>query len=95
VEGIVEVQPGQGDRRESPTDVRLDGDDMAADADDGDDGHAMGTYMGRDVGLARATPGTDPKHGRAGRFGVCRIVKPRAVRAIRKRTAVWSLSSGS
>jgi hypothetical protein len=29
-------QPGQGERRESATDVRLDGDEMAADADDGD-----------------------------------------------------------
>jgi hypothetical protein len=27
--------------------VRLDGDEMAADADDGDAGHATGTYMNR------------------------------------------------
>jgi hypothetical protein len=38
-------QPGQGERRESATDVRLDGDEMAADADDGDAGHYSGTYM--------------------------------------------------
>ena len=30
---------------ESATDVRLDGDEMAADADDGDAGHFSGTYM--------------------------------------------------
>jgi hypothetical protein len=39
-------QAGQGERRESATDVRLDGDEIAADADDGDAGHATGTYMG-------------------------------------------------
>jgi hypothetical protein len=33
-------QPGQGERREPATDVRLDGDEMTADADDGDAGHA-------------------------------------------------------
>jgi hypothetical protein len=38
-------QPGQGERRESATEVRLDGDEMAPDADDGDAGHATGTYM--------------------------------------------------
>jgi hypothetical protein len=38
-------QPGQGERRESATDVRLDGDEMAADADDGDAGHATRTYI--------------------------------------------------
>jgi hypothetical protein len=38
-------QPGQGERRESATDVRLDGDEMAADADDGDPGHVSGTYV--------------------------------------------------
>jgi hypothetical protein len=32
-------------RRESATDVRLDGDEVAADADDGDAGHRSGTYM--------------------------------------------------
>ena len=32
----VSGQPGQGERRESATDVRLNGDEMAADADDGD-----------------------------------------------------------
>ena len=32
-------------RRESSTDTRLDGDEMAADADDGDAGHATGTYI--------------------------------------------------
>jgi hypothetical protein len=32
-------QPDQGERRASATDVRLDGDEMAADADDGDAGH--------------------------------------------------------
>jgi hypothetical protein len=32
-------------RRESATDVRLDGDEMAADADDGDAGHATRTYI--------------------------------------------------
>jgi hypothetical protein len=29
-------RPGHGERRESATDVRLDGDEMAADADDSD-----------------------------------------------------------
>jgi len=38
-------QAGQGERRESATDVRLDGDEMPADADDGDAGHYSGTYM--------------------------------------------------
>ena len=44
-ETSVSGQPGQGERRESATDVRLDGDEMAADADDGDAGHATGTYI--------------------------------------------------
>ena len=39
-------QPCQGERRESATDVRLDGDKMPADAEDGDAGHATGTYIG-------------------------------------------------
>jgi hypothetical protein len=43
--GSVEVQPGQGERRESTTHVRLDGDETTADADDGDAGHSSGTYM--------------------------------------------------
>ena len=30
---------------ESATDVRLDGDEMTADTDDGDAGHATGTYV--------------------------------------------------
>ena len=30
---------------ESATDVRLDGDEMPADADDGDTGHSSETYM--------------------------------------------------
>jgi hypothetical protein len=38
-------QPGQGERRESSTDVRLDGDEVAPDADDGDAGDATGSYM--------------------------------------------------
>ena len=38
-------EPGQGERRESATDVRLDGDEMAADADDGDAAHYSGTYI--------------------------------------------------
>jgi hypothetical protein len=38
-------QPGQGERRESATDVRLDGDEMPADADDGDAGDALGKYI--------------------------------------------------
>jgi hypothetical protein len=38
-------QPGQGERRESATDVCLDGDELAADADDGDAGDSSGTYM--------------------------------------------------
>jgi hypothetical protein len=45
-------QPGQRERRESATDVRLDGDEMAPDADDGDAGHFRATYMearGRDA----------------------------------------------
>ena len=39
VRGGSSGHPGQGERRESATDVRLDGDEMAADADDGDTGH--------------------------------------------------------
>jgi hypothetical protein len=35
-------QPGQGERRESSTDMRRDGDEMAADADDGDGGDYAG-----------------------------------------------------
>ena len=35
----------QRERRESATDMRLDGDEMAADAYDGDAGHATGTYI--------------------------------------------------
>ena len=38
-------QPGQGERREPATDVRLDGDEVTADADDGIAGHYSGTYM--------------------------------------------------
>ena len=38
-------QPAQGERRESATDVRLDGDEMTADADDGDPGHASAAYI--------------------------------------------------
>jgi hypothetical protein len=38
-------QPGHGERRESATHVRLDGDEMAADADDGDANDYSGTYM--------------------------------------------------
>jgi hypothetical protein len=41
-------QPGQGERRKSATDVRLDGDEMAADAD-GDAGHFSGTYIPLDL----------------------------------------------
>jgi hypothetical protein len=37
--------PGQGERRESATDVRLDGDETAADADDGDALHTSSSYM--------------------------------------------------
>jgi hypothetical protein len=44
LQGIVQEQPGQGERREPATDVRLDGDEMAADADDGDAGHATAAY---------------------------------------------------
>jgi hypothetical protein len=40
-------QAGQGERRESATDVRLDGEEMAADADDRDAGHAFETYLSR------------------------------------------------
>jgi hypothetical protein len=47
VRGGSSGQPGQGKRRESATDVRLDGDEMAADADDGDAGHYSGTYICR------------------------------------------------
>jgi hypothetical protein len=32
-------------RQEAPADVRLDGDEMPADADDGDAGHVSGTYI--------------------------------------------------
>jgi hypothetical protein len=38
----------RGERRESATDVRLDGDEMPADADDGDAGHFSRTYMAAD-----------------------------------------------
>jgi hypothetical protein len=46
-------QPRQGERRESANDIRLDGDEMAADADDGDAGHFSRTYMSR-LGLSPA-----------------------------------------
>jgi hypothetical protein len=46
-------QPGQGERRKSATDVRLDGDEMAADADDGDAGHATAAYISQ-WGLVRS-----------------------------------------
>jgi hypothetical protein len=39
------LQVGKGERWESATDVRLDGDEMAADADDGDAGDVSKTYM--------------------------------------------------
>jgi hypothetical protein len=42
-------QPGQGERRESATDVRLDGDEMPADADDGDAVAAGGVGLPRRV----------------------------------------------
>jgi hypothetical protein len=38
-------EPGHGERRGSATDVRLDGDEMAADADDCDAGHSTRTYI--------------------------------------------------
>jgi hypothetical protein len=41
----VSGQPGQGERRESAADVRLDGDEMPADADDGDASDVSKTYM--------------------------------------------------
>jgi hypothetical protein len=46
-------QPGQGERRKSATDVRLDGDEMAADADDGDASHATAAYISQ-WGLVRS-----------------------------------------
>jgi hypothetical protein len=45
-------QPGQGERRESATDVRLDGDEVAADADDGDAGDVSRTYIAADSPMA-------------------------------------------
>jgi hypothetical protein len=36
--------------------VRLDGDEVAPDADDGDAGHATGAYMKLPCGLFRCTP---------------------------------------
>jgi hypothetical protein len=44
-ETSVSGQPGQGERRESAADVRLDGDEMPADADDGDASDVSKTYM--------------------------------------------------
>ena len=41
-------QPCQGERRESATDVRLDGDEVAPDADDGDAGDVSRTYIAAD-----------------------------------------------
>jgi hypothetical protein len=41
-------QPGQGERRKSATDVRLDGDEMPADADDGDARDATTSYISMD-----------------------------------------------
>lgn len=38
-------QPGDRERREPATDARLDGDEMTADAADGNAGHATGTYI--------------------------------------------------
>ena len=48
ISGLAAGEPGQGERRESATDVRLDGDEMAADADDGDAGDTTRTYMAAD-----------------------------------------------
>ena len=39
------LQVGKGERWESATEVRLDGDEMAADADDGDAGDVSKTCM--------------------------------------------------
>ena len=36
---------GQRERRKSATNMRLDREEMAADADDGDAGHATRTYI--------------------------------------------------
>jgi hypothetical protein len=44
-ETSVSGQPGQAERRQSATDVRLDGDEMAPHADDGDAGHFSGTCI--------------------------------------------------
>ncbi len=44
---FVSVQAGQRERREPATDVRLDGDEVTADADDGNAGHVSRTYMCR------------------------------------------------
>jgi hypothetical protein len=38
-------RPGQGEDGKSATDARLDDEEMAADADDGDAGHYSGKYM--------------------------------------------------
>jgi hypothetical protein len=38
-------ESGQRELREPATDVRLDGDEMTADAADGNAGHATGTYI--------------------------------------------------
>ena len=56
VRSPVPGEAGQRERRESPTDMRLDGDEMAADADDGDAGHFSGTYMVRGGRNGRARP---------------------------------------
>ena len=49
-ETSVSGQLGQGERRESATVVRLDGDEMPADAHDGDAAHFPRTYMRRRFG---------------------------------------------
>jgi hypothetical protein len=65
-ETSVSGQPGQGERRESATDVRLDGDEMPADADDGDAGHSTGTYIeigSKNLSSSSATRGRLRKTG--------------------------------
>jgi hypothetical protein len=43
--------------------VRLDGDEVAADADDGDAGHFSRTYMGRGPGAALPAEEPEPLQG--------------------------------
>jgi hypothetical protein len=66
VRGGSSGQPGQGERRKSATDVRLDGHQVTADPHDGDAGHSTGTYIetgSKNLSSSSATRGRLRKTG--------------------------------